>query len=382
MTISARALNRATLARQLLLERQPLAVNEAVRRLVALQAQEAPSPYLALWNRLVDFDPTHLDAAFASSEIVKAPLMRITLHAVHADDYPIFREAMDPTFFRAYFSDGLFTETGTTAEAAIALAPAFLAHAEIPRTADEISAWLSEHPEVSQHPGLWSALRQYAPLQRAPTGGLWSFQSRIAFLTPPIAPQLGNADIAETSLRMLILRYLEGFGPATIADFSKFALVPRTRARQALAALGNQLERLVGPNGEELFDIPGAPRPDEDTPAPARLLGMWDNTLLAYDVRDRIIPPEYRKITIRINGDVLPTLLVDGYVAGLWRVTEAGIEATAFHDLPDDTWAQLATEARSLTNFLTNRDPAVYRRFNHWWDKHLPSADVRLLSTW
>ncbi|MDQ3548446.1 MAG: winged helix DNA-binding domain-containing protein, partial [Chloroflexota bacterium] len=127
-----------------------------------------------------------------------------------------------------------------------------------------------------------------------------------------------------------------------------------------------------------LFDIPGAPRPDEDTPAPPRLMAMWDSILLAYVDRSRVIPAAHRTLVTRSNGDVLPTLLVDGYVAGVWRSVEGGIEATAFHHLPDDVWERLAAEARSLLAFLAGRDPEVYRRYNHWWSK-LPSAETRLL---
>jgi hypothetical protein len=106
---------------------------------------------------------------------------------------------------------------------------------------------------------------------------------------------------------------------------------------------------------------------------------MWDSVLLAYADRSRVIPPEYRAAVTRRNGDVLPTLLVDGYVAGVWRPVESGIEATAFHPLDDDTWAGLAEEAGALVAFLAGREPAVYRRYRHWWDKGLPAAETRVL---
>ena len=101
--------------------------------------------------------------------------------------------------------------------------------------------------------------------------------------------------------------------------------------------------------------------------------------MLAYSDRSRIIPPDYRTLIARNNGDVLPTLLVDGYVAGVWRVTEAGIEATAFHPLPEDAWQELGAEAVALRAFVSDRDPAVYSRFAHWW-KTLPGKQVRLLT--
>lgn len=119
--------------------------------------------------------------------------------------------------------------------------------------------------------------------------------------------------------------------------------------------------------------MPDGVCPDPDTPAPSRLLGMWDNVLLAYHDRGRIIPEPLGQHVTRMNGDVLPTLLVDGYVAGVWRAVEGGIEATAFTALPDETWAELAEEAGALSTLLTDRDPRVYAAFKHWWAK-LPPA--------
>jgi hypothetical protein len=270
-------------------------------------------------------------------------------------------------------------ESGLTAEHADGLIPELLAFADQPRPAAELSAWLDERLGAPQPAGAWWGLRQYAPLLRAPTGEPWSFGPRIAYVAPRTTPVLADQAVAAESLRTLVMSYLAGFGPASVADVGQFAMVRRSRARQALQELAAGLERLEGPNGEELYDIPGAARPAEDTPAPPRLLGMWDSVLLAYADRSRIIPPDFRKVVIRVNGDTLPTLLVDGYIAGVWRAVEGGIEATAFHQLPDGVWAQLGTEARALLALLENRDPLVYRRYHHWWAK-LPDGETRLLT--
>jgi Winged helix DNA-binding domain len=299
MRITARQLNRATLARQLLLRREPLGVVDAIRRVVALQAQEPASPYVALWNRLTAFNPVELDAAFADREIVKATLMRITLHAVHADDHPAMHAAMQPTLRAARLSDRRFESSGLSADDAHALVPEFLEFAAQPHSAAEVEAWLGARLGV--HPkGVWWALRQFGPMLHAPTGGPWSFGSRPSFV-----------------------------------------------------AAG--------------------------TSAPPRLMAMWDSVLLAYADRSRIIPPDYRKLVARSNGDVLPTLLVDGYVAGVWRPVEGGIEATAFQTLSDEAWDGLASEARALTALLADREPQVYRRYSRWWTG-LPRAEVRVLS--
>ncbi|MDP9366084.1 MAG: winged helix DNA-binding domain-containing protein [Chloroflexota bacterium] len=377
MRITARGLNRSTLGRQVLLRREPLGVADAVRRVVALQAQQAASPYLALWNRLTAFDPAELDAAFAGHEVVKATLMRVTLHAVHAEDYRTFREAMEPTL-RAARLDDRFRASGLTVADADGLVPDLLAYADRLRTAAEMEAWLERRLGAPPDPLAWRGLRGYAPLLHATTGGPWSFGFRPSYVSARSRPKLADRDASEAALQTLVTRYLEGFGPASVADVAQFALVQRSRARQALMAIAGDLERLEGPAGAELFDVPGASRPDEDTPAPPRLMAMWDSLLLAYADRSRVIPPDYRKLVIRSNGDVLPTLLVDGYVAGVWRPVEGAIEATAFHRLPGDVWEGLAAEARSLVVFLAERDPEVYRRYGHWWSK-LSGAETRLL---
>src|SRR5438552_15028001 len=185
MPLTDRQLNRATLGRQLLLRREKLAVVEAVHRVVALQAQEAVSPYLALWNRLKSFDPADLDQAFAAQSVVKASLMRITLHAVDAADYPAFHDAMQPSLRAARLNDRRFTGTGLTAADADALLPDVLAFATTPRTNAEGEAWLDERIGVTPKPGVWWAFRQFGPLQHHVTGGPWSLGPRPSYVAEP-----------------------------------------------------------------------------------------------------------------------------------------------------------------------------------------------------
>ncbi len=282
---------------------------------------------------------------------------------------------MQPSLRGARLGDPRFTSSGITPADADALIGELLAFAAQPRTAAEIQCWIEARLGVPPK-GVWWALRSYAPLLHAATGGPWSFGARPAYVAAGIPPTLGEA--AEQALQTLVLRYLEGFGPASVADVAQFALVTRARARSAMGALAGVLERLTGPDGTELFDLPGAPRPAADTPAPPRLLPMWDNILLAYADRSRVISPDHRKLVTRSNGDVLPTLLVDGHVAGVWRPVEEGIEATSFHPLPRETWDELADEAQALVALLADREPGVYRRYDRWWSA-LPGAEVRIL---
>ena len=347
---------------------------DAVRRIVALQAQEPASPYIALWNRVAPFDAEALDAAFTRHEVAKAPLMRVTLHAVHRQDYPTLHSAMLRTLRSARLGDSRFTSSGLSIPEADALAAELTEFVDEPRSTPEILGWLESRVGEAAR-GVWWALRTFSPLFHAPTSGPWSFGTRPDYVAANPSPEREP----ERAVEELVWRYLEGFGPASVPDIAQFALMRRSTVREALQAQSDALVRLEGPEGDELFDVPDAPIPDGDTTAPPRLLPMWESSLLAYHDRSRVIPPDHRKLVIRRNGDVLPTLLVDGYVAGVWRATDDGIQAMAFDQLPDDVWNALTDEAASLSALLADRQPDVYRRYGHWWDK-LPSGDVRTLT--
>lgn len=377
MTIRERRLNRATLARQGLLQRERAGVERTVRRLVALQAQEPASPYLALWNRIEGFDPAALDAALADGALVKATLIRLTLHVVHAEDHPVLHAAMQPTLRGARLGDERFTGTGLTAAELDALLPEVVAFAHEPRSNADMEAWLSDRLGEEAGSRAWWALRSFGPFRHAVNGGPWSFGRRPAYLAAGTTPVDGTAD---DHLRSLVRRYLAAFGPASVADVARFALVQRARVKVAVAELGDELERVPGPGTSGLLDLPGGVIPEADTPAPPRLLPMWESTLLAYADRSRIIPERYRQLVTRRNGDVLPAVLVDGYVAGVWRAVDGGIEVSAFDALPRAAWDGLAEEAAALTRFLAERDPAVYRRFGHWWAKLPTPEEARILT--
>jgi hypothetical protein len=376
--LTHRQLNRATLARQLLLERERLPVVDAVRRVLALQAQEPASPYVALWSRVQGFDPAELDAAFRSFAVVKASLMRLTLHAVAAEDRAPFHAAMRPTLRAAGLFDERFRATGLAPADADGLVPSLLGFARRPRDRAAIEAMLADRLGAAPGPGLWRGLRLVAPLVHAPDrAGPWAFGRAPAYLAAPTASPVDEA----ASLHELVRRYLAAFGPATPQDFARFALLRQTEVRPAFEALGDELVVRKGPGGATLYDLPDAPLPDVDTPAPPRLLPMWDSVLLAHADRGRVLPEPYRAIVVRRNGDVLPTVLVDGHVAGVWRLVDGGVEVAAFHAFDDAAWAGVEREAQALRRLLAERDPQTYARFGHWWAKGLPSARVRVVGT-
>lgn len=374
MEFSAEQLNRATLQRQLLLERTALPVPEAVGRLVGLQAQDAASPYLALWNRVAQLDPVDVDSAFAGRVVVRAPLLRLTLHAVHARDWPAWHRAMAHNLRASRVADRRFLAAGITAAEVDALIPGIAAALDRPLPEDqvraEVDALLGRH-----EPRAWWALRRYAPLLRAPTGGPWSFDAaEFVAGDGPLGPEAEQESVGQ-----LLLRYLRAFGPASPQDFAQFTMLRRPAVQRALADLDGRIEQVPGPGRARLFDVSGATLPAADTPAPPRLLPMWDAVLLGYADRGRVLPPEFRAAVLRRNGDVLPTLLVDGHVAGVWRPVAGGVEATAFRPLDERAWDGLAAEAAALTALLAGRDPDVYARYGHWWGKGLPADSVRVL---
>jgi hypothetical protein len=378
MHLTTRRLNRATLDRQSLLRRADTDAVAAVRGAVAVQAQTPVSPYIGLWNRVAGFDPADLDAAYADGRVLRGNPVRMTLHTVAADEYRPFREATEPSLYAAKLG-GRIAKSGITGAEAAALADelfaAMFANGEV-RTARECEDWLAGRLDPATAKEVWPGLRQYAPIQRFPNGGPWCFSDAVSYAALPDRPVLRDPEAADAALAVLIRRHIEGFGPVSVADVAQFAMVQRARVKKAVATL--DLEIHEGPNGEVLHDLPDAALPDEDAPAPPRLMAMWDNVFLAFHDRSRTVPPDYRTTLIRNNGDVLPMLLVDGFAAGVWRTVEGGIEATAFRPLPDDVWEALAVEAKGLTALLADREPDVYRRHRHWWDK-LPDHETVLL---
>lgn len=354
-----------------------MSVPEAVGQVVALQAQEAASPYLALWNRIDGFDPGTLDTAFVEREVVKATLMRVTLHAVRGSDFPTFHEAMSGTLRAARLNDGRFRGTGLTVADADELIPKVVEFAKTTRSKGEMEEMLRDliGREIPE-PGVWWALRQVAPLHHAPSSDTWSFGRSPTFISAVPSDPIDR----QKAIEELLVAYLRGFGPATRQDFGLFALLPQSVVEPAVAGVSDRLVRHVGPNGKEVLDVEGETVSDGDLTAPPRLLGMWDNILLSHVDRTRVIPDEYRSHVIRRNGDVLPTVLVDGQVVGVWRATDDGVEVTTFHRLTDGDWDGLVGEARGLLEMIGDRDPNVYSRYRRWWNQLPESLTTRILS--
>jgi hypothetical protein len=359
-----KALTYETMVRQGLSSRRRVGVTDTVRSVLALQAQEPAAPYLALWNRIDRFDANDLDQALANGEIVKASLFRFTLHAVNAGDIAWVRAAMQSRMRDAGYYDFL-DGIGLTAERVDDLLARLSKLMAEPQGSADIEKVLSELvPEAGDPARLWSALRVVG-FRNAPTTDPWSFGRRPAFLPCTVAAYDERAATAE-----LVRRYLAAFGPATVVDMSQFTILKRSALREIVESMADVIN-FPGPDGAQLVDVNGGePRPEaEMAPLPPRLLGMWDSVLLAYADRSRVIPDEHRPHVIRRNGDVLPTVLVEGLVRGVWRASSDAIEVRALEPLDDATMNALDAEARDLRRLLAEREPAVFSRFGRWWDQ-------------
>ncbi len=374
--LTLRELNRATLARQGLLEPlEQTAVPDLVGRVGSLQAQHPDWPRLALHARM-DARSTAPDLAEARlrRSVVRASLMRITVHVVRSEDFWPASTVTLP-YRAAQWRTGFKQDpvTSTLGRRIASAHPAVLAAMrDKPLAIHEIERILLAEIGDTPLPGnrcLWRHFSASVPLIQVPYDGEAYGRSRYVpaadWLGPPATEE---ADVARAATH-LAERYLRAFGPATADDLA--AYVGRGRnlpaMRSALASIGDRLVRLRDEANRELLDLADAPRPAGETPAPPRLLARWDSLLLAYGTRDRtrVLPEDHRTTVITRNADVLPTFLVDGMVAGTWlpRRDAAGApypELRPFRALPADVSRALEGEAARL---LPELNPGAFGRY-------------------
>ncbi|MEA2450984.1 MAG: hypothetical protein QOG63_2916 [Thermoleophilaceae bacterium] len=351
--LTLRELNRATLARQLLLERAAVGTVEAIGRLAGMQAQEPKPPYAGLWTRLDGFRHDDLRAALETGEVVRATLMRATLHLLPAADFPLFRAALQPGLTQAMRSVGRRDE-GMDLDAVLAAARELLAAG--PRDFNAIRAHLQERfPDVN-HRVMGYAVRTHLPLVMVPTGDRWGFPRNSEFALA----EAGDGD-GDDGTEELVRRYLAAFGPASAADVQTWSGLKGIK--KVLDGMRDELATFSAEGGRELFDLPDAPRPGEDPVAPPRLLPEFDNLVLAHADRTRLLPDEHRGRVVTKNLRVRATFLVDGVVAGTWSAARKGKRATLtlepFGKLPKRVASALADEAEALLRF-TDDDASAY----------------------
>ncbi|MFF5900589.1 winged helix DNA-binding domain-containing protein [Streptomyces argenteolus] len=317
--LSTRALNRATLERQLLLRRAALPAKEAIGHLVGLQAQNTRPPYFQLRARLEGFDPAELSSLMESREVVRIVTLRSTIHTHTAEDALTLRPLVQPARQRELhmFRHGL---AGVDLDRLAALSRELVE--ERPRTMKELrEELLRPWPEADPR-ALAVAARCLLPLVQVTPRGLWGRSGQVALTTAE--HWLDSPPRPAASPDATVLRYLGAFGPASVKDMQMWAGL--TRMREVFERLRPELLTFRDENGTELFDLPGAPRPDPDTPAPPRFLPEFDNVLLGHADRTRLIPPAY-KGSNGVGNQAYGTVLVDGFLAALWRLDEAADEA-------------------------------------------------------
>jgi hypothetical protein len=349
-TLTLRDLNRATLARQLLLERRPLSVTRTVERVAGVQAQWPPSPYVGLWARIEGFRAEHLVRAVARRHVVKATLMRTTLHLVSARDYlayaGIYRASRIRELERQVVALGESADFAEEGERLAAFA------AERPRTRPELLALLGL-PKLrieERAPWLvWYGLSAHAGLLNGPDSSAWRWHTGRGTFVPARTWLGADGGTGEAAAGHLVRRYLAAFGPASRADVAQWTGMARSVVDRGLAQL--ELRRFRDELDRDLYDLPRAPLPAGDTPAPARLVPRFDNLVLSHADRRRVISDEHRTLVIE-RGEVRPTFLVDGFVSGIWSLDGGHVRLEPFAPLRRSARRELAEEAARLEAFV------------------------------
>jgi Winged helix DNA-binding domain len=351
--LTTRALNRALLQRQVLLERRSMPVPEAVEWLVGMQAQEPSDPYTGLWSRLDPFDPLDLSQLIEDRRAVRGAFMRATLHLVTDRDALRLRPLMQPVLERLLYSGSPFGRgiKGVDTEKLVVLGRSLLD--EKPRTLAELRPLLAEAWPDRDANDIAQAFHYLAPLVQIPPRGLWGKGGRATWAT--IEGWLGRPLENEASLEDLVLRYLAAFGPTSARDMQAWCGI--TQLKPVFETMRTGLRVFRDERGVELFDVQDGPLPDAEMPAPVRFLPEYDNVFLAHADRSRIISEGDRKRLAAVSG-LQAGFLVDGFGAGTWKLVRQPDSATLrvqpLRPLAAPVRAALAEEGERLLAFLAS----------------------------
>ena len=346
-TLSTRQLNRALLARQMLLAREKATAVEAVEQLVGLQAQLARPPFVGLWTRLEGFRRNDLLGPLHERQIVRVTAMRGTLHLMSAADYVELRGALQPGLTRGLQSVLRDRAKDLDLDALVKEARIFF-----PGTFDGFRAHLKKKDPQADERAMAYVIRLNLPLVQVPAEDRWGFPAAADFAMAD-AWLKKKVSTEPAPAHTLVRRYLAAFGPATPGDAQAWSGLQGLR--EVFEELRPSLVTFRDARKRELFDLPDAPRPAEDTPAPVRFLPDFDNLVLSHDDRTRIIADEHRPLVTLKNLQVRATFLVDGFVAGTWKIERKKKTATLilepFGKLDKKTLAALEREGDTLLRF-------------------------------
>ena len=335
-----RALNRALLERQLLLSRRTVAVPDVLEHLVGMQGQEPQAPYLGLWSRLEGFEPAALSELVASGAAVRGPLLRATIHLVTVRDWRRLRPALQAMLARR-FDSSPFAKRVAAIDRGDVLEEARRLLAEEPRSRAELGRLLAIRRAGSDAAALAQLVTYLEPVVQVPPRGLWGRggQARWATASAPA----GSHDLGE-----LVTRYLAAFGPASVQDVQAWSGLSRLGA--TVETLRSRLRSFRDEHGRELLDVEDGPLPDRETPAPPRFLAPFDNAILGHADRGRIVSADSRRLLERDR--LMRTFLLDGFVAGGWRLEGATLRVEPFRRLTAAERSALEDEAHRLLEFL------------------------------
>jgi hypothetical protein len=362
--LTLREINRATLSRQMLLERAAMSAPAAIERLVGLQAQQASSPYVGLWTRLPNFQRKDLAGPIHAREVVKTTLLRGTLHLCTAGDYIRFRPLLQPMLTEGWWAIAKKRNMTFEKEHVLEAAREFIA--EAPRTFEAISKMLTELLPDQDVGAMRYAVRTHLPLVQVPVANGWSYPGNPEFTLAD--SWLGSpvpTDPQEDDLQEFVFRYLAAFGPATAADMQTWSGLPNLK--ETFQQLKPKLQTYRDEKKRELFDLPDMPLPPPDVPAPVRFLPEYDNILLSHSIRTRVIANEHRSKVYLPGLRVRATILVDGFVRGGWKVEKtkgtASLLIEPFDSITSPKRAALAEEAEQLVRFMEPDAKAYEVRF-------------------
>jgi hypothetical protein len=364
--LSNRALNRATLERQLLLERATMPAVDAVSHLVGLQAQVPGDPYIALWSRLEGFTPDDVAQPLVDRKLVRIVAMRATIHLLTADDCLELRPLTQPVLDREIRAHRDFAP----ALAGVDLAPVLELGREVlgkePHSGKMLRAALADEFPDLDPTALAYACRCHLPCVQVPPRGIWGRSAQVMVMTAEA--WLGRPLSPSPSIDDMVLRYLAAFGPASVADVSTWCRL--TGLREVVDRLRPRLRTFRDERGRELVDLPDAPRPDPDTPAPTRFLPEYDNVLLSHDDRSRIVAKdEVVQLYAGTGWRSLGHVLHDGRLRCTWRIDRDEKRDTAtlvvhhLGSLPPATRADIAAEGERLLRFTAPDTPTPDIRF-------------------
>ncbi len=346
--LTLRQLNRTLLARQRLLKRAELDSRAAIESLLALQSQIPNPPYIGLWTRLRHFERNDLTALLEARQVVRAPWLRSTLHLVTAADHQRFQAVIQPALARALRSFFGARARDLDIERLIKIAKPYL-EAERPAIG-ALRDHLLEHVPDRDKQAMAYAVRSYLPLVQIPPSGTWGVGTRATYTTAE--SWLGLAE--PSNLGALFRRYLAAYGPASVMDFQTWTGM--TRLKTPLAATVGELVEYRDAAGKVCYDLPELTLEDADAPAPIRFLPEYDNILIAHKDRGRILPEEHRKKVFVSAGRVLGSVIIDGFVGGIWRVERENARAkllvSLFETQAAETRAAIDKEGQALLRFI------------------------------